>query len=316
MCSRGGIVREAECCSAVSGRMAESKGNKGRVTCVKCDNRHVAASPSVVNSCGVCYYHTECFRTVAHCECGFPTSKLLTIGEQCLACRRPTSTKIGLKMFCALHEREAVDQLYLYGRRGINCDEKARTGCTPLHVFHGNGLLNPKIAGETSRAIALDFARAVAKADQTRFCMHHETMYTIPGRIFLVVSAPARDTAHNVLSIATELFGEANARAAIAQFKKEFPKYFVQPDGTIKSAKTSFGVESILDDDSLVAFLVRFPNKAHAIAPLISQYPGAAKKVCELLDSNKAVLVQSTGLIYTGECKSKLPAFAETWATL
>ena len=143
--------------------------------------------------------------------------------------------------------------------------------------------------------------------------MYGDIMYTVPGRVFLEVSKTATAEAHNIIQIATDLFGEENATTVVTQFKKEFPQYSIGPDGQIKNTGLTFGIESVVDDNSLVTFLKRMPNKAHAVAPLIAQYPGAAKKICQLLDSETAVLVQSTGLIYLGQCKPKMKDFAALW---
>jgi len=294
--------------------MKSSKTKAPQSWCAKCDNRAIAATPNILNACGLCYYHPECFRKSMHCECGFPTTKLIEIGKDCMACRKSISTSKYCELFCPLHEQEAIDQLYLYGRRGIECGSDTRSGCTPISIFQGNGLLHPKIAGEVSRMLTLHFATRVQHQHPERFCMHGDTMYTVPGRILSVVSRPATSTPHNVMVIAADIFGEDAAPAAVANFKKEFPQYTVQADGTIKASSFAHGVSSIVDDASLLKFLERVQNKAHAIAPLIAQYPRAAKKLCSLLDSDEAVLVQSTGIIYLGKCRPKVDDFAALWS--
>lgn len=279
--------------------------------CAKCDNRHIVTSPTVLNACGICYYHTECFRSSLHCECGFPTTKLIEIGKDCMACRRSTADS---KLFCALHDKEAIEQLYLYARRGIDCADGCTTGCTPLGVFQGNGLLHPKIAGDVSRTLARNFALEVFSANKSRFSMDENMLFTVPGRVLKRITMPATSSQHNVLEIATEIFGPERAAEVVAQFKKEFPQYSISSDGTVKASRFSHGISSIIDDASLIKYLERVQNKAHAIAPLIAQYPGAAKKLCSLLDSDEAVLVQSTGIIYLGKCKPKVENFSELWS--
>lgn len=293
--------------------MSKADGKAPRALCAKCDNRYITKRPRIINSCGVCFYHPDCFRGVSHCECGFPTSKIVELGVECVSCKRKTGSKVGMPLFCPLHEEEAMNQLYLYGRRGINLKDTARNGCTPISVFQGNGLLNPKLSGDNIRALALKFAKTATAQSTTRFCMDGDTLYTIPGRIFVEISKPVTSAPHNILSIATSLFGEENASQFVLAFKREFPQYTINSNGEIKSTTATFGIDSVVDDASLVAYLERNPKKAHAVAPLIAQYPGAAKMVCSLLDSDKAVLVQSTGLIYLGTSKPKISHFSSVW---
>jgi len=248
--------------------MAQNKGPQA--WCAKCDNRHVVDNPTILNACGMCYYHPECFRSSAHCECGFPTSKLIQIGKDCMACRRSTSDS---KLFCTLHNDEAISHLYLYARRGINCAADSTTGCTPLGVFQGNGLLHPKIAGGVSRALALNFALDVYSSNKSRFSLDGDMLFTVPGRILNRIAAPAISNQHNVFEIASEIFGKENSSAAVAQFKREFPQYSISADGTVKASRFSHGISSIVDDASMIRYLERVQNKAHAIAPLIEFTP-------------------------------------------
>ena len=211
--------------------------------CGLCRNSSNTKEPTEVSACGVCVYHKECAVGIAACECGFPYRKLLSIGTNCMACRKGATSGL----FCRFHLEEAINQLRLYSTRGIDCNTKHSGMCTPFTVLKTNGILLPKLDGDVWKEYLLQFALTLPKEHPDVFVLHNNILLTLASRLKLHIDAKLTSTQLDVFELAAEIFeSEERVKIAVKMLKDAYPKLPITHQGKILPKGSTKGINSVV----------------------------------------------------------------------
>lgn len=214
--------------------------------CGLCRNSSNTTEATEVSSCGVCVYHKECAVGIKACECGFPYRKLLSVGETCMACRRP-AVGHGRKLFCRVHYNEAINQMRIYSKRGVECKDKNKGMCTPYSVLKGNGLLLQKLDGEIWKTYLLEFARQLPVLFPNVFVIHSNVLLTLASRLKAEIDAKRSSVEIDVFEVARAIFEpDRIALEAVQMLKDAYPKLPITHKGKILPKGSAKGINSIV----------------------------------------------------------------------